>query len=278
MRLKQLQRLIYAGITTPDGSVDGRLYRSVAERALRGDVGLPAARRLQIYTEAYFLRLLSCLREDFPATSTVLGDARFEALARSYIAHHPPTEPSIDHAGRHFPTFLRDHSILLDFPFVAELARLDQAITEVFIAPDSPVLDADEMRKLAPEAWPTLVLRTHPASRMLECEWRVGDVRRAIDNATPWRNPHRERTVLLVWRNQMDVYFRELEPAESAALRVASEGAAFCVICETLARAHFGEDPAEAINRLLGRWLADGVLAVCDLRAQRAATRCPQRR
>lgn len=260
MRLKQLQTLIYERITTPEGGARARRQQSLAECAIRGDAGLTAAQRLQIYVDAYFLRLLGCLKEDFPATSAVVGRTRFETLARSYLTKHRPTEPSIDHAGRRFPEFLRDHSILSRFPFLAELAQLEQAIADVFVALDCPALGADEMRSLAPQDWPTFMLQAHPASQLLEFKWKVIDVRRSVENVTPWGTPTPEPNLVLVWRQQAQVYFRELEPAEHEAFRVTTKGANFSTICETLARNLDNRDPAQAINQLLARWLADGVL------------------
>ena len=75
---------------------------------------------------------------------------------------------------------------------------------------------------------------------------------------------------VLVWRQNSRVHYRSLERPERAALEVASAGARFAAICETIAAA-CGEDeqlgsitPVELINRLLARWLSEGLLVLAD--------------
>ena len=64
-------------------------------------------------------------------------------------------------------------------------------------------------------------------------------------------------------RHNARVAFRAAEAGEREALRMASmdDGATFATICETIAgTAGESGDVAALINRLLGRWLADGLL------------------
>ena len=74
---------------------------------------------------------------------------------------------------------------------------------------------------------------------------------------------------VLVWRQNSRVHYRALERPERAALEVASAGASFASICETVAAA-CGEDemigiaPVALINRLLEQWIEAGVLVLAD--------------
>jgi hypothetical protein len=48
---------------------------------------------------------------------------------------------------------------------------------------------------------------------------------------------------------------------EALGLASAGDGATFAAICESIATAaNVGEDPAALINRLLARWLLEGLL------------------
>ena len=67
--------------------------------------------RLEIYANAYFYRILDCLKEDFPATLATLGADNFHNLVTGYLIEYPPTEPSISYAGRHLAEFLRHPSM-----------------------------------------------------------------------------------------------------------------------------------------------------------------------
>lgn len=264
--LESLQRLLLRLITTPaQGPREPESERAIVpdgvESLIVGDRRLSARRRLEIYADAYFERLLAVMREDFPATRTVVGDDRFSVLMREYLAAHPPTEPSVFHVGRHLPQFLADHRGVEQF--VAELARLERTTIDVFHGPEAIALTAETMRATAPERWPTLMMRTHPALKILDCKFAVGPLLRAISERAPWSTPGRKPASILVWRQASQVFYRTLERGEREALNVAAEPASFAAICSA-ASAKIEGDAVEAINRMLVRWLADGVLVAAD--------------
>jgi hypothetical protein len=225
-----------------------------------GDERLGAAARLEIYANAYFYRILDCLKEDFPATLAVLGADSFHNLVTGYLIEYPPSEPSIFYAGRYLADFLRTHPMRERWPLVAELARLERTLVEIFHAADAPALSAEAIRAVAPADWPALAIRTRPAVAVLDCEWRVDELRREIEDKGEWSAPARSATSVLVWRQNGRVHQRALERAERAALGLAMRGASFAVICETVAAEAGDESAAALIHHLLGRWLADGLL------------------
>ncbi len=251
--------MLYSCITGAHGAARSPEV-GIPPHLIRGDERLSARQRIEIYADAYFYRLLHCLKEDFPATLAVVGESAFRDLVVSYLAEHPPTEPSVFYVGRHLAEFLQGHHLEECWPFLAELARLERVIIEVFHGPDAQALTADDMRSVAPADWHGLFIRTLPAFRMLYGEWRVGDVLRAVENGTEWREPKPGLVTLVVWRQGTQVYFRELEQPERAALEVASRGGDFAVICEAFASHLDDKEPAAAINRLLTRWVVDGLL------------------
>lgn len=264
--LETLQRLLQRLIAAPAEALreldsERAPDAGVVETLIVGDSRLSAQRRLEIYAGAYFQRLLEVMREDFPATRIALGDDRFTALVREYLTAHPPTEPSVFYAGGALPQFLAGHREVEKF--AAELARLERTTIEVFHGPDAVPLTAAAMRAIPPERWPTLVLRTHPALKLLDCEFAVGSLLRAISEGAPWPIPQRGPISIVVWRQASQVYYRTLEPGEREALGIASEGASFAAICAASSDKIEG-DAVAAINRMLARWLDDGLLAAAD--------------
>ena len=274
--LRDLQALLYRLITAPEGVAAGLAAERAPgpktvddlEQLIESDDRLSAGERLEIYANAYFYRILDCLKEDFPATLATLGADNFHNLVTGYLIEHPPTEPSISHAGRHLSEFLRNHPCTEQWPFIAELARLERTLIEVFHAADAVPLSAGTMRSAAPEDWPGLAMRTHPALAILDCEWRVDELLRAVETGTAADGnplvPARLPVSVLVWRNGSRVCYRALENPERAALELARAGTKFSAICEAVAAAA-GEGDGDGgqvalINRLLARWLADGVL------------------
>ncbi len=184
-----------------------------------GDDRLSAEARVDIYANMYFYRIRDALKEDFAATLAVLGDDNFHNLVTGYLLEYPPTEPSISDCGRYLADYLSDHPLREGAPFVADLAKLERAVVEVFVAPDDAALNPDALRATPPEDWPAMKLRIHPAAQILALEWRVSEVLRAVEEDRPWKPAERGAVKVLVWRHNARVFYRHLERAEEEATR-----------------------------------------------------------
>jgi len=268
VNLREVQTLLYRLITTPEGATRLSNERDPApeegEGLVRGDQRLSAIERVNIYADAYFYRLLDCLYEEFPATFAVVGSDNFAALVRDYLLACPPTEPSIFYAGRYLDSFLRNHPLAKRWPFISELARLERAILDVFHAADTSTLSDEAMRAIPSEQWPAIKFETHPAVEILRNEWRVADVLCAVESGRGWSQPAHQKTAVLVWRQDAQVNYRDLEDMETKALALLSEGASFAAICEAIAALATGSDQVPLIGRLLARWLGDGIIVRAD--------------
>jgi len=263
--LKKLESLLYRLITAPSGVGEGL----AAERALGahgldgiviGDDCLSAEARVDIYANMYFYRLLDALKEDFPATLAVLGDDNFHNLVTGYLLEYPPTEPSLYYCGQHLAAYLRDHPMRADASFIADLAAVERAVVEVFHGPDAAALDSDSLRAIAPADWPALKLGLQPSAQILALDWKVSELLRAVEERREWSPADRGSHRILVWRRDARALYRELDQAEADALTAVSRGATFAEICEVVAADGGEEDPVAAMNRMLARWLADGLL------------------
>ncbi len=264
--LKQLQSILYRLITAASGvaeglAAEGSMPAGGLDALVLGDDRLSAEDRVDIYANMYFYRLLDVLKEDFPATLRVLGGDNFHNLATGYLLEYPPTEPSVQYCGRHLAAFLRDYPLRKNAPYIADLAALERSVVEVFHGLNAPALEADELHAIAPEKWPALVIRIHPAVQILKLEYRVADLLRAVEEEREWKPADAAAVEVIVWRRDSRVFYRELEKVEQRALAAARDGVRFAKICELVAEDHEPtRDPVEELNRLLARWLADGIL------------------
>jgi len=264
-QLKNLERLLYRLITAPSGVAEGlagerELGAGGLDAIVLGDERLSAEARVDIYANMYFYRILDALKEDFPATLTVLGEDNFHNLVTGYLLEYPPTEPSLYYCGRFLADYLRDHPIRDDAPFVADLARLERASVEVFHGPDAAPLDADSLRAIAPADWPALKLRIQTSAQILALGWRVSEVLRAVEEDRDWKPARRGAVKVLVWRRNARVYYRYLEQVEADALEAVARSVTFGEICDLVAENADIEDPVATINQMLARWLADSLL------------------
>jgi Putative DNA-binding domain len=153
--------------------------------------GLSMHKRLSIYTSGYVLRLLECMRADFPALRNFAGDAVFDAFAKAYIISRPPHSYSLYDLSAGFPRFLEETkpqnnplqeelSALLDLP--PELARLERARAEVMRSHGTEN-DLAKTEPLSPLAIFNREVRLEatPCLRLLELKFPLVDFLRRAD-------------------------------------------------------------------------------------------------
>ena len=261
--LQTLEALLHRLITARNGVAEGLQAEKVQvnlEDIIRGDERLSAVEHLEIYANAYFYRLLDILKEEYPATLAVLGADDFHNLVTGYLLEYPPAESSVLYAGRYLADFLGDHPFRERWAYIADLARVERTVLEVFHRADAPALDAETMRAVPVTDWPALEMRAHPTVAILDSEWPVNELLREVENKIEWHEPAHTAVSIVVWRKGFEVYYRVLEPGERGALGLALHGTTFAMMCEAVAAEYPGDDAPAAINRLLARWLADGLL------------------
>jgi len=263
--LGELQHLLYRLITATSGVEEGlaaetNLPSQGITALVRGEARVSAIDRVEIYANMYFYRLLDAIKEDFPATLRVVGEANFHNLVTGYLTDYPPGDPSITEASRHLAEFTRNSSALEKWPFIADLIQLERAILEVFLGPDARPLAAEAMRVIPAAQWPSLLITVHPALQVINSEWRVDEILRALESGQPLAQPKHERRGILVWRNDYSVNYRPLDDLERRALSMIRFGYPFGAMCEAVA-IHRGDSVTPAqISRMITRWLTDGLL------------------
>lgn len=265
--LAQTQLLLWKLITAPEGVARGLDELPAAERRLacalvRDRPPLSAIERCDIYANMYFFRIRDVLQDDFPALAGVIGEVEFHNLVTDYLLRHPPSHFSLRHVGRDLPGFVAGHAVVQRWPFLSDLARLEQAIADAFDAPDAPVLRAAELAVLAPADWPQLRLAVTPSLRLLQLDWPVASIWQAAREGHQLAGPEREPVSMRVWRRDLRVFHKPIPPLEAQALAVLREGGTFGTVCEILAAGEDEEAGAQKAFLLLRSWLAEEVLAL----------------
>lgn len=219
--------------------------------------------RLRLYRDAYALRLVEVLGQDFPALKALFGDDAFAALAMRYLMAHPSTQPSVRHFGALFPRWLsQQHAV---DPAAAELACFEWAQGEVFDAADATGVALSEIAGVPPQDWPRLCLELAPHLRLLTLSGNApaqvaahaaGDAIPAsrMDGPSSW----------LLWRADFAVHWRRLDVDEADALVSVQAGHSFGALCAQLAPHHGPEAPLRAAS-LLKRWTQDGLVTALHL-------------
>jgi len=240
-------------------AAEKRLPSSGISAMIREDSRLSAIERVGIYADMYFYSLLDAIREDFPATFRVIGAVNFHNLVTGYLVEYPPARPSITEASRHLAEFAGNSQWLGNWPFVTDLIRLERALIEVFLGPDAEPLGLDELHRTPPQEWSSLRIGAHPAIQLLDCGWRVDESLRALDQER-LSAPRREPRSILVFRKNCDVNYRALDDIEGKALGMVRHGDDLKAVCEEVATETSESATPGLMNRMLSRWLADGVI------------------
>ncbi len=221
-----------------------------------------AKQRIAIYAEAYRLRLIECLQENYAALHHLLGDEQFDGLCRAYIESHTPHHYSIRWYGDHLAEFLHDNAPYSQHPFLAELAEFEWKLMAAFDAADVPVAAAEDLAGVPADRWPGLRFELHPSLQRLQLAWNVVVLWKAseekrdpetpagTDAAVPW----------IIWRRDLRQRFRSLDQSEAWALDRAQQGEDFAALCEGLRRWKSPQEVATYAASLMKRWLNDGLI------------------
>lgn len=197
---------------------------------VRAGPGAPAEARLDVYRNAYYLRLQEALAHDFPAVLAFLGDAEFGRLTAAYLSERPSTRPSLRWLGEQFEGFLLAASAE---PAAAELARLEWAVLHALDAPDTPNLGG--LQELPPERWPALSVALHPSVSLLTVHANVRAIWNAVrEDVRPLPRLRRAGEFLVVYRQGGRAEVEALAPAAHALLISLASGRALGEACGAL--------------------------------------------
>lgn len=226
------------------------------------DVKPNAATRLAIYTKGYRLRLMEALVTEYPALHTLAGDELFEQLGRAYIDAHPSRHFSVRYFGQHLSTFLANNPPYHESPALSEMATLEWALSLAFDAADADALGLDRLAALPPEAWPDMRLRFHDSLQRPDFHWNVPELWSAIDRQGEPQTPqvYPQARPWLIWRHELQNYFRPLDRTEAVALDDMCAGSDFAAMCEGLCAHIDTEQVGLQAARFLKGWVDAGLV------------------
>jgi hypothetical protein len=221
---------------------------------------LAASAKLEIYLNAYQLRLQEALHSEFPKTQVLMGAQDFNQLCASYIARYPSQSASLTQLGQHFSTFLSSAALTSQRGFLSEMADFEWQLMQAMQASDAPTLSVTELSNIAPEHWGHLSFTFHPSVRLRHYHWSVPKLWKAIeDNASPFA-PRPQRLTWLIWRQEIECYFESCSDTAKIIAEGILQGQCFAELAESLCESL---DPANAAQTLLQQlqyWFKRGLI------------------
>jgi putative DNA-binding protein len=250
MKLLNLQRRIARAVMTPltpsEGmqrvAANGRRMRDVAAEFIKPNDRLTSFERLEIYNRQYWFRILSAFAEDFPGLRAVLGDRRFDAVAKAYLIDCPSRSFTLRNLGSRLEWWLRKHPALAAsrHALAIDMVRLEWADIEAFDGNAEAALKPEDLAAADPSK---LHLRLQPYIQLLGLRYPVDDLLLGVrkdedtDFASNAFTERRKRKRVLavaklepsaiflaVHRLDESVYFRRLEREEFVLLTKLREG------------------------------------------------------
>lgn len=217
---------------------------------------------LDVYRNAYVLRLVDVVGNDHEQLKAYVGDEAFDQLARAYIAAHPSHNPNARWFAHALPEFLKASETYAKTPVLAELAALERALNDAFDGADAPHLRLADLTAIPPDRWSGLAFVRHPTVAMLDAHTNAADIWSAVKagEEPPAPSNASEAGLLLVWRFDSMSRFRTLCAEEAMMWREGVNGQPFGRLCELLA---VYDDPDGAPMRAAGYlkgWLDAGLL------------------
>jgi hypothetical protein len=218
--------------------------------------------RLEIYRQAYYLRIIEVLQQDYAALNYCMGDQAFYDLATDYIDACPSIFKSIRWYGKKLAQFMQADTRYANQAWLIEMAEFEWLLTESFDATDSAILTIEEMAAIAPETWPHLYLQLHPSLRPLTLEWNTIDnwecYQEENESIAPQKNASPESWI--IWRKDYEVQFRLLAATETQMINDFMAGKNIGEICEELCQSMSQEEVSLQLAACLKQFIVDGLV------------------
>lgn len=220
---------------------------------VRAACGAPAEARLDVYRNAYYVRLQEALAHDFPAVLAFLGDAEFGRVTAAYLSERPSTRPSLRWLGERFEGFLLAANAE---PAAADLARLEWAVLHALDAPDKPRLGG--LQELPAERWPGLRVVMHPSVSLLSLHVNARAIWTATRGGRSIPALRHASEQLIAFRAGSGVSVESLDPNAHALLLTLAGGRTLGEACDELLATLEAREIAGLVAETLHRGLRLG--------------------
>jgi len=282
--LKQLQCWFASIITRPlcdqnkimPLAPSGRAIDTEANDFVAPSPTMEPYRRLEIYNQQYWWRLIGTLHEGYPLLLRLFGYDDFNrSIGVPYLCSHPPSHWSLFSLGDMLPQWIKEAYQKEDKELVVAAAVLDHAFNAGFIAPHRPLTTSNStLDEKGAEALMVVALRLQEHLQLFHWPWELISFRRTLLQQPPdhWVDnefPALEKVgpyCFVVYRNRSNNMVGEkISWAEYSALRLFHRTLTLAELCGQLERdcdeATY-EEVAQNFAPWLQKWITQQWLAI----------------
>lgn len=221
-------------------------------------LGQNATLGLAVYQNNYRAQLIECLEQSYTQVRTWLGEDTFLHAAVTHINRYPPHAWTLDAYAHDFETTLR--TLYPDNPDLHELAWIENALSEAFVAADAEPLPIDA---LATVDWDAARLRMVPSLMCRSATTNADSIWTALVERAPLPEGHMldEAGGLIVWRRRFTSYLKRVDAIEYEALLQIQQDGSFAALCDLLVARLGDADGVSRAGTLLAAWLNGELVA-----------------
>lgn len=234
----------------------------ITEQLISDDKG-DAVTRMNIYRDAYSLRLIDILYGDFPTIYEILGTETFVDMATAYLAKYPSSSFTVRHFGQHLAKFLHEEPPYADYDYLWQIADFEWAKGTVFDAPDTHIFTLADLAAITEQTWETATFHFIPAMTRLVYDYNVPQIWQAVADDRQDSEPTALETPMpwVMWRKDLNPHWYSMSAEEDWFFIQARRGKNFTELCEGLSQ--WIDDETQIAQRaaeIVRRWIDEKML------------------
>ncbi|NNM69720.1 MAG: DUF2063 domain-containing protein [Gallionella sp.] len=216
----------------------------------------PAAVAMEIYRNNYRGNLHDALAGAYPVIKQLVGDDFFRFLTREFIAQYPSRNANLHHYGVELAGFLTAFAPAQTLVYLADVALLEWACHVAYFADDEVPLNIHKLAQIPPERYTDLILRIHPACRVVRSHYPVAAIWQAHQPAAGCDfhiDLNSRACIALVSRKDDVVQVAELAEADADWLHAIQSGVSMGAATDSTLARHPGFDLPAALQMLVAQ-------------------------
>lgn len=176
----------------------------------------PAQVGMNVYSSAYYARLLEVLEKDFPVLKSVLNEL-FPDVGMAYLAAHPSTYDSIDFIGNNLAGFIGEtdfgFDLGVDRKIIKDVAAFENitGLCSVAFSDRSPALS---VKQLSEEDWSSRKIRLNSTVMLYQASCEIHAVIDAVKAGQTPEIPELQTRYYVFYRHDDHTHWRSIGEEE----------------------------------------------------------------
>lgn len=188
--------------------------------------GMPLRLRFDVYRNNVFGAVARSMEGLYPVFHKLVGPDFFTQCVRAYFEAHPAQAGDLLNYGYDFGAFLQGYPPCADHLYLADVARVEAAWQQAYMAAEAPPLDGQKLSEVPPDEMAALCFKLHPSCQFLLTTTPASRIWEAAsqDQTDQVIDPKSGGEHLLIIRPDHEVEVRRLDAASYVFLNSLNNG------------------------------------------------------